>query len=560
MKKIKIELLYKILLLCPVLLSVIMVLIYSENVPCADEWGIVSSYKGILDHGLKFQDLFVQHNEHRIFFPRIILLISAICSNWNVVVQMLISQIMLMVSAYLLYSNFKLNIGSAKSIYFLPIVILLFSFKQYENMLWGFQVGFYLVLMSAIVSFYFYEKYLRINKAFNLYLAILFGIISSFSSIQGLLVWICYLVLFIVENLLNKSKPTKEQIIIMVSGLLCWILYFWGYVKPGGHPDIGSGGFIQLIEYFLVFLGGNLSPKIKLALLFGIIYVVLLCYCLYILFKKNGSFSRNIFPCLLILFGLSVCGSVTLGRAGFGVVQASTSRYTSFSILVPIGIYFILSDFYSYKRVALKSHVHTVTVICLSFFTFYTSVSEISSMKISHYNRKFSAYALLNYEKVPTSDKLTYFPFESEMYLIEMPRFLKEKGLSVFSPSSMKREDIPLFVLNDAPKEGLVSGLGENNINIVEDKLVIDNMWVLDGDRVADSVYIKINNNYYSAYYGIDRIDVADHFNNKNLRYSGFKFAIPTSQLEAGENNIEIIVTGNHGNYYYKSESFIINI
>src|SRR3954469_12330383 len=65
------------------------VLTQTVDVPFADQWTLVS----VLDHfyagTLSFHDLWSQHNEHRLLFPRLIMLGLAIASGWNTHYEML---------------------------------------------------------------------------------------------------------------------------------------------------------------------------------------------------------------------------------------------------------------------------------------------------------------------------------------------------------------------------------------------------------------------------------------------------------------------------------------
>jgi ACR3 family arsenite efflux pump ArsB len=52
----------------------------------------------------------------------------------------------------------------------------------------------------------------------------------------------------------------------------------------------------------------------------------------------NKTIKRNIFPLCLQLFGYIFCLSITMGRVGFGLHQGLSSRYTTFSLFIVIGL------------------------------------------------------------------------------------------------------------------------------------------------------------------------------------------------------------------------------
>src|SRR5262245_62975011 len=67
----------------PLAYLIVMVATYSVDVPFADQWALVplleKSYRGTLT----LRDLWSQHNEHRLLFPRMIMLVLARLSGWN---------------------------------------------------------------------------------------------------------------------------------------------------------------------------------------------------------------------------------------------------------------------------------------------------------------------------------------------------------------------------------------------------------------------------------------------------------------------------------------------
>src|SRR5438876_11379636 len=56
---------------------------YGVNVPFWDEWSLVSFFEKAHDHALTFRDFVVQHNEHRIVFPKLIFLLLYRSSLWT---------------------------------------------------------------------------------------------------------------------------------------------------------------------------------------------------------------------------------------------------------------------------------------------------------------------------------------------------------------------------------------------------------------------------------------------------------------------------------------------
>lgn len=561
-RKFKTGLIYAFIFL-PVIISVFLVCRYGVNVPFGDEWSIVTLYKNIKDYGLHFDQFFAQHNEHRIFFPRIILLIVALLTRWNVVVQMLVSQGLLISVAVLLCKYLTGRYGLNRSILlsFVPIVTLVFSLRQWENMYWGFQVGFFMVYAFSIYSFYLYDKYENTKEKKYLYSCWTCAFIASFSSIHGLIVWVCYGMLFSVLWIFEKKRIGKEQLITFLIGLISWGIYFLDYTKPAGHPSLAEGGIRQLLRYFLVSMGGSVFPKEKPALAFGAVLVLILAFtAIWLIWKKKTS--KYILPSLLILFSVGVLASITVGRAGFGASQGLSSRYTTYSLLIPIGLYIIfyreMKSRAEEKVGMIRKNMNTMIVI-FSIVAFAVSLLNIPEILNQSASRQYAKFVLSRFDTMPNEIKTVFFPIDNDYYLNTLPKVLKTEEFSVFAEDQVMT-NIPNVVFEEEPTPGLVCGIGEDCfVNIEDHYLVIKNAWAVDdlSKNKAEAVCIKINDLYFPAYYGIPRPDVAEHFGKWKYTNSGFEASIPMDKLREGNNSITVQVIGRNGQYYYESEEFI---
>ena len=73
--------------------------------------------------------------------------------------------------------------------------------------------------------------------------------------------------------------------------------------------------------------------------------------------------------------------------------------------------------------------------------------------------------------------------------------------------------------------------------------------WAIDPESktLADEVYVCVGKNEHKAVYGFDRSDVARHFKNPSIIYSGFSCNIPVQTLQEGENIVALkIVSKNN--------------
>src|SRR5829696_8497279 len=152
-----------LLVLIPAALPYLYVRAFGVNVVFADAWDMVLVFRKFSSGRLTFADFYAQHNEHRMFFPRVAELLLGLLTRYNNVAEMYVVVSSFLITAAVLLVAFRREIGLP--LIFVPVALLIFSFRQYENMLFGFQINF--AFTAALGS----------------------ATIASFSTAQGLLVW-----------------------------------------------------------------------------------------------------------------------------------------------------------------------------------------------------------------------------------------------------------------------------------------------------------------------------------------------------------------------------------
>jgi hypothetical protein len=256
-----------LVILLPVLWGLIIVSLFGVNIPVWDEWGgIINFLDSALTHGLKFEDLIAQHNEHRILFPRLLFYFFGLLSKVNIKVYMYISWLLnvIMYITVIIYINNNTDASmKAKSIFLhLALGFCLFNLVQSGNIFWGFQLGFFMVASFSVVCFFFFYKWLRDNKHLYCIVSVTAGIIASFSSAHGLIVFPVMLFILILL-LFSKEKDTKKNImLIALIGVFIYMLYFYNYHKPQYHPDLFGASLVNLLIYFIFNVPGLKPPPL----------------------------------------------------------------------------------------------------------------------------------------------------------------------------------------------------------------------------------------------------------------------------------------------------------
>src|SRR3954471_24168411 len=91
-----------LLILLPACCGFLYVYTFGVNVVAGDEWAVVPLFEKLYAGELSLSDLLAQHNEHRIFFPRIAMLSLGVITQWNVIAEMYLTEICFLVTLLIL--------------------------------------------------------------------------------------------------------------------------------------------------------------------------------------------------------------------------------------------------------------------------------------------------------------------------------------------------------------------------------------------------------------------------------------------------------------------------
>ena len=366
------HLVYSILTLIVALNTLIAIFYLGINVPRGDDWNFVDDLNRFFSNTIDIEFLFRQHNEHRLFFPRIIMLIVTSLFHWNIKVLMYISFVVVVITYFVisnLYKDFakeRLGKFSLPETY-LMIGIFVFSISQQENWLWGWQIQIFLNILFIIIGFNCLSK--EENRNRNLLFAFVAGFIATFSFGNGVLFWPISLFFF------YNSKYTKLQISVWLIVCVAIILfYFVGYQKPSHHPDMmyGLRNPLQLLEFILVYIGSPLiNAHFHKKALLGVFGLALFFYFVYLIIKKNYFKTDRLLYVWLGLgfYALLSCGITSLSRVGISVDQSATSRYITICNLFWIMI-FVLFNYLIAKEVIKYSKPIKYVYYLFIVFTF----------------------------------------------------------------------------------------------------------------------------------------------------------------------------------------------
>jgi hypothetical protein len=318
---------------------------YGVNVPYQDGWSDLTVIHQCYSHPVGCGALWTQHNENRIFVPNILVILLAHTTSFNVRVEEILSGVMLVTATFLLIYAHKRRSPEIPWLYYCPVIILACSVVQYGATLWGFQVAWYLVLLSlALVVFLLDRNELGMS---TLAFAIIAGVAGSFSSLQGLLVWPIGILL-----ILYRRRGRRALAIWIVAACVTTAIYYYHLNIHAGRefPSSFTHYSVSPISFAIFAVGDVLGVPIEpggsniAIFLLGLAIVMSAIAALALCGLRPDKKNASPVGAVLIWFGLLFAIVVAIGRHGLGYWGASSSGYTIYDMWVIIGIYMVLLD------------------------------------------------------------------------------------------------------------------------------------------------------------------------------------------------------------------------
>jgi len=554
----------------PILILFIFIKNFSVNVPVGDDWALLPFFDILKSGNSSFELFFSQHNEHRIFFPRIIFAILAFASKWNIEVEIWFSFALSVVSFILIYRISRIYFD--KHLYLLVVAnvlssLIFFSPIQFENWLWGFQIAWFLIITCMISSVYVLSSTI---SRYKILISASLCLVASFSSAHGLLTWIA------LTPLLVSSKNSWRNKLFILAGwyfgfLVSVVFYTIGYQKPSYHPDIlfFLKNPVDFLKYFFSLAGSPFNvTQTPVAGILGFLAISLFLYFNYsfirCLFSKDRNdtsrlFQSKIAPWLSIgWFALLFMLMTSVGRAGFGVEQATASRYTSMSNLLFISCLQIGLLIYSQRKVYFRrKYVFwqgflTGLLVVLFFIQYSSAISIGSSDKIQRSHGK-QCLELIHYLEI---DK---FRFGCLQTIYPDVKFIKSNYPTL---EKLDFRDFPnnIEFINTsfgASSYGYVDDHKYTLIRLVKNNQVNIGGWAaLPNENDQPTAVFFSYNEEHSFFATIpvyqSRPDVAKALGSEKYSKSGWSGNVSIDQLPIGDNVVKAWIYNKRTNQFIK--------
>src|SRR3990172_9068730 len=188
--------------LIPPVFLLIWLFLYHVDCPVGDEWALAPLLQKSFEGSLTFHDFWIQHNEHRLIFPKIVLLLLARWTSWNITYELLAN--VLLGVGILLVLGYQVKRIDPETRRFLPILsFLVFSLNQSENWFSGWQIQIFMNVLAMILGMVLLSQ--RVTTWLRIMGAALLGIVASYSFASGMAYWL----LGILVLLGVRARPEK---------------------------------------------------------------------------------------------------------------------------------------------------------------------------------------------------------------------------------------------------------------------------------------------------------------------------------------------------------------
>jgi hypothetical protein len=319
---------------------------YGVDVPFADEWSYAPLLRDAHNHRLTIEELLEQHNEHRLVLPKLLEIGFARWAGGNRRAEMFFSIVLAAGTAVNLHWLLRRSFARTPAEFlFLSCLVnlLLFSPVQVESWMWGSQFSMFLITYLLTCGVCVASSQASIAAKFLICAVLAF--VAAFSLGNGFLLWIVTFPTVLIGAIdINRRRKFLLFSAWMLLGTATAAIYALGYQKPSHHPALAASH--RVLDYWLYvsgFLGVNLARPGRtesVAVPVAIGTVLLLIYfaaLLYFAFNRDKQSQKDLVPWLALGgFAILSAGLAAVTRIGFGISQALESRYTTFSLLLPI--------------------------------------------------------------------------------------------------------------------------------------------------------------------------------------------------------------------------------
>ena len=231
-----------------------LVLRLGVNVPFSDEWDFIPYVFHAQNGTLTLDELWRQHNEHRMFFASLMVLALAKLGGWNLIREEVVSVLLCAAVQCVLWRLVRRTLPPAATpIAFAAMALALWNTGQAENFAMGLQMGWWLLLLCVVVVAW--RLCAAPRRPRDIIIAGVAATVASYCSELGLLAW----AVGAVAIALSEGPRRAALAGWFVWGVAAYALFRAGMaeVQVDHVPVLANAGV--LVVYALAYLGVPLA-------------------------------------------------------------------------------------------------------------------------------------------------------------------------------------------------------------------------------------------------------------------------------------------------------------
>ncbi len=365
------------------------------RIPIIDEWLSLGNTLLTLERGEGFWTmLWAQHNEHRIPIARLVDIAVVFLGGGNLFIELYVNLALAIATALILgiVVQRELQATHPRLAPWMALAMTLLVLSPSQMEIWLFpQIPYTAQTLFIVLGLLALSG--RAWSWWRLGLAALCGALATASLSSGLLFWPAALV-----PLAGRAGPRAKWVLpgwIVLSAAVWWI-YFSGFHRPAAHPSLSAwlADPGALVQFFLAVLGNPMAavvvPQSALAAILvpavGAVGAALLVIALVRLYRSGTRPASVWFWLGLAVYAAMCAGIITLGRLGFGLFLALSSRYITLTwpfwaaaVMLPFLAFLAEPAGFRVGSLPLAARIHWVLSACVLAACIVVSAASINT-------------------------------------------------------------------------------------------------------------------------------------------------------------------------------------
>jgi hypothetical protein len=369
---------------------------YGVNLPFSDQWDFVPLIQKSRTTGVQLSDLFAQHGEQRMVFPRLVMVTLAPLTRWNIRVELWVDLLLaagIFCMLLLLIFRSLAPLGRWRVVPAAVASLMIFSPVQWEDWFWGWQISWFLPLLCFLVAAGILTLWPDKRPVWPaLVIGLIAALVGQYSLFSGTLIWLACLPLLLVRE---KFRPSWW--IWVLVALVSTSVYLYGYTSPPAMASFRVPIRELLrepkrpIAYILYYLGRpvlDAEPRYFVGALFALAFTASAAY---VVIRRRDRLQAAMVWISIGAYALISSLATMLARIGLGLQFAGSSRYTTIGILLMVatvalvGVALLPEKGQSSVRPRIGMALAVWMIVGVLFIADYRS--EVETMRLWHEQR-----------------------------------------------------------------------------------------------------------------------------------------------------------------------------